>query len=46
MRADTIHVMDRGRIVESGTHEELIALRGLYAESWNAQMQGMPAAMG
>jgi ATP-binding cassette, subfamily B, bacterial len=30
--ADTIHVVDGGRIVESGTHDELIAAGGLYAE--------------
>jgi ATP-binding cassette subfamily B protein len=39
MYADIIHVMDRGRIVESGTHEQLIAIGGSYAESWSAQMQ-------
>jgi ATP-binding cassette, subfamily B, bacterial len=39
MRADIIHVMRSGRIVESGNHEALLAQGGLYAESWKAQMQ-------
>lgn len=39
MRADIIHVMDGGRIVESGTHAELLALKGLYARSWAAQVE-------
>jgi len=30
--ADTIHVVDGGRIVESGTHAQLVAAGGLYAE--------------
>ena len=39
MYADMIHVMDKGRIVESGTHAELVALGGTYARSWAAQMR-------
>ncbi|MCU0949638.1 MAG: ABC transporter ATP-binding protein/permease [Burkholderiaceae bacterium] len=34
---DRIHVMDRGRIVESGTHAALLARGGLYAQLWAAQ---------
>ncbi len=37
MRADTIHVLHDGQIVESGSHTELLALGGRYAESWAAQ---------
>lgn len=39
MQADIIHVMDEGRVVESGSHRELLAQGGLYARSWQAQMQ-------
>jgi ATP-binding cassette subfamily B protein len=35
--ADVIHVMDRGRIVESGSHQRLIEQNGLYAQSWSRQ---------
>jgi hypothetical protein len=31
--------MDNGQIVESGSHDELLAKGGLYAQSWTAQMQ-------
>jgi ATP-binding cassette subfamily B protein len=37
MHADVIHVMDRGRIVESGSHQRLIEQNGLYAQSWSRQ---------
>lgn len=37
--ADVIHVMDKGRVVESGNHEQLVAMGGAYATSWAAQMQ-------
>lgn len=37
--ADMIHVMDAGRIVESGTHDDLRARGGLYAQSWSAQVE-------
>jgi len=39
MRADIIHVMRNGQIVESGNHDELLAQDGLYAQSWKSQMQ-------
>jgi ATP-binding cassette subfamily B protein len=39
MRADVIHVMEEGQIIESGTHAELVARGGKYAASWNAQMR-------
>ena len=38
MHADMIHVMDRGRIIESGTHKQLLEQNGSYAQSWSRQM--------
>jgi ATP-binding cassette subfamily B protein len=44
MRAEIIHVLDRGRIVESGSHHSLLAVGGRYAESWTAQMEASASA--
>jgi ATP-binding cassette subfamily B protein len=44
MRADVIHVMRAGQIVETGSHDELLKKNGLYAQSWRSQMQGNPDA--
>ena len=45
--ADQIHIFDQGRIIESGTHEELVALGGRYAEMYEVQARayrtGVPA---
>jgi ATP-binding cassette subfamily B protein len=38
MQADVIHIMESGRIVESGSHAELIARDGPYAALWAEQM--------
>jgi ATP-binding cassette subfamily B protein len=38
MHADCIYVLEKGSVVESGSHEELIALKGLYYAMWRQQI--------
>ena len=40
MKADTIVVLDQGKIVQQGNHKELIAQDGLYRKLWNLQKGG------
>lgn len=37
---DRLIVLDQGRIVEQGTHDELVALNGIYAQLWQRQTGG------
>jgi ATP-binding cassette subfamily B protein len=38
MHADKINVLERGKIVESGTHDELLEMKGLYYAMWRQQI--------
>ena len=37
VHADAIHVMEDGRIIQSGSHDDLVAERGLYRTLWDIQ---------
>lgn len=38
LHADTIYVLEKGQIVESGKHDELLDLKGLYYAMWRQQI--------
>ena len=42
MHANTIFVLEKGSIVEQGTHDDLVALRGLYYAMWRQQIGERP----
>jgi len=44
--ADMILVMDKGRIIERGTHSELLAMRGFYHRIWTLQYNAGIEAIG
>ena len=46
MKADIIQVMVAGKIIESGTHDELMAQGGRYAESWLEQTKSIARQTG
>ena len=43
MNAEQILVMQEGRIVERGSHPDLLAMNGHYARMWALQQQEQPA---
>ncbi len=46
LAADVIFVLDRGRLVDQGTHEELLRRGGLYARLYERQLSNEPAPPG
>jgi len=44
MHADTIFVLEKGRVAESGTHAELLTRTGLYYAMWRQQIGERPPA--
>ena len=46
MHADSILVIDKGRVADIGTHEELISRDGLYRTIYEIQMQNKEEVSG
>ncbi|MEE2907667.1 MAG: ABC transporter ATP-binding protein [Planctomycetota bacterium] len=46
MQADEVLVLDQGRIIDRGTHAELLEREGLYQRLWKIQNEGMDAMTG
>jgi ATP-binding cassette, subfamily B, bacterial MsbA len=44
--ADLIYVIDQGQVAETGTHDELLARRGLYARLWDMQFSEDASTLG
>jgi ATP-binding cassette subfamily B protein len=45
MHADTIYVLEKGRIVEQGGHHALVEKKGLYYAMWRQQIGERKAAI-
>ena len=46
MQADEVFVMDKGRIIDRGTHAALLEREGLYRHFWDIQQSGAAAIGG